>query len=226
MKVITDEEITLNIERAAGIWYSSAFKGIEENEHTFSLRFQKNMRRITRKYEKESHYFTTVGRVAAIIIVSIGVLFAASMSVEAYREKVLNIAKKVFHDSTVFNISSDSDYKEIEEIKISYIPEGFNIEQENKNHSMYIVGYRRKQNERIRISVIQIDNASAFTLQIDTEDAKDEYVSIEGCDAHLYIKGERKIVYWSYDNLVMLVETLLDEEETLKIARSIEIIYK
>ena len=86
---------------------SSEFAHIPTDESsidfTFSEKFNKKMEKLIKSQRKSYYIFiNTVGKRVAILFVAIITLFAASMSVKAIREPVINFIIEVYESFTKY----------------------------------------------------------------------------------------------------------------------------
>ena len=147
---ITDEMLFEHAAEARDIWLSTLPDDEDIPDIPTSKKFEKKMQKLikeqrrTPKTNKILRYMKqTVAAVLAVAILSFGGL----MTVEAYREKVVEIVVHVFHELTDYRFASEkSEVGEVvlPEISFGYVPEGMeeitdNVFADNSRYIVYVV---------------------------------------------------------------------------------------
>lgn len=166
----------------------------------------------------------TVAAVLAVAILSFGGL----MTVEAYREKVVEIVVHVFHELTDYRFASEkSEVGEVvlPEISFGYVPEGMEEITDNvfADNSRYIV-YEDDDGNFFELTQTAIGSNGAFGTILDTEDSNYEMTSINGNEAFSNVKDGNASVLWNYDNVVYDLYGNIELTDLKNIAEKIKII--
>lgn len=220
---ITDEMIYENISQGRNLWYEATINKLPDEEHHFSLAFRLKMRKLISDVEKEdtvkrtSQFKTAV----AIILLMFAVIFGASMSVEAYREKILEIIKSIFYDRTEYNIHLTNINAEIFTTEINNIPEGYVLKNRTSNTNNLYVYYEKDEKNYFVIRVHNFNNDSNYMITLDTEDAISKNLYINGNQIECYIKENHCSAIWEDENIVISVSGEIAENEFIYIIEGI-----
>ncbi len=209
------------------------FTPINEDEHIFSNEFEEKMNEVIKtenikaKREENILYFKKVMKVASISIATLtSVLFATTVSVEAHREKMLEIIKEVFNTHTSLNTELenenifDEDYIFIDE-QPTYLPYGYTI---NENESM------SSMETYTSYTVYENSNGLAITYSqqvllgeyfIDSEDVELDEFELYGRKINYSYKNGEHHLYWLEDMKLYHIIAAVDKKEMIKIAESI-----
>ena len=106
---ITDEMLYASASKARDLWLSSAFPN-DIPEHQFSHRFNRIMKRLMKEQRRPprlNHVIHMMRRTAAILLVVTAVSFSCLMTVDAYRERFIEIVTHVFHELTDYRFSAE-----------------------------------------------------------------------------------------------------------------------
>ena len=127
---ITDEMLFEHAADARNIWLNTLPRDDEIPEFRCSHRFERKMQKLlkeqrrTPKVNRLLRYMRqTVAAILAVAIIS----FCGLMTVEAYREKVIEIVVRVFNELTDYRFVSHSNKADeiiLPELSFGYIPEG------------------------------------------------------------------------------------------------------
>ena len=228
---ITDEMLFEHAAEARDIWLSTLPDDEDIPDIPTSKKFEKKMQKLikeqrrTPKTNKILRYMKqTVAAVLAVAILSFGGL----MTVEAYREKVVEIVVHVFHELTDYRFASEkSEVGEVvlPEISFGYVPEGMEEITDNvfADNSRYIV-YEDDDGNFFELTQTAIGSNGAFGTILDTEDSNYEMTSINGTEAFSNVKDGNASVLWNYDNVVYDLYGNIELTDLKNIAEKIKII--
>ena len=228
---ITDEMLFEHAAEARDIWLSTLPDDEDIPDIPTSKKFEKKMQKLikeqrrTPKTNKILRYMKqTVAAVLAVAILSFGGL----MTVEAYREKVVEIVVHVFHELTDYRFASEkSEVGEVvlPEISFGYVPEGMEEITDNvfADNSRYIV-YEDDDGNFFELTQTAIGSNGAFGTILDTEDSNYEMTSINGNEAFSNVKDGNVSVLWNYDNVVYDLYGNIELTDLKNIAEKIKII--
>lgn len=125
---ITDSQLYKYVPKAEKLWLSWLPTDEEIPEHIFSKRFERKMKRLIRNQRRTPRIrkiFLTAKRITAAVLVLTMLSFSGLMTVEAYREKFIEMITEVMDDLTHFKIfSSWNESIRMGEIIFGYLPEG------------------------------------------------------------------------------------------------------
>ena len=174
--------------------------------------------------EKLIHFRKTVSKVAVIVMVCISLTSASLLSAEAVRESVA-ITILEWHDKfTKIFIETDTHLEKLPEIKFNYIPEGFElVENESFETATFIsLMFRDKNLSFLRINVNLSQNK--ILDYADNERSNYFYIKIQNnyC-LYLYSKTERQFIF-SLNNIQFNIAGEHSIEELVRIYKNIEIL--
>lgn len=190
--------------------------------HSFSRRFQKQMRVLFR-YERRSVHMRKVisctRNVAAAILLVLGIAVAVTMSVEAYRERLFEIILEIYPDLTSIGIRQNEllDENLLDPKEPGYIPERYEEYRREQSEMLFCVFYTNGKEE---ISYVQRLLASG-TVILDTEDSNIETVSINGTELTLVKKEGLSMIYWNDEKYLYTLDGEIPMEELLKMSESV-----
>ena len=170
-------------------------------------------------------FFNTVGkRVAAIIICVVIAGTTTVMSVEALRDGLFELIEKVytrFSEITFEPVRSTYSMPEVfEEYSITNIPEGFTLETEHVNESLFI----KEQVFLNGAHTIRFGQhlAEKANFSVDTEDIKTE--TIEYGDKEIFYFSNKGIQYalWTEGGYAFIIHSDLSMEQVLEMAASVK----
>lgn len=230
---ITDEMLFEHAAEARDIWLSTLPSDENIPYISTSKAFEKKMQKLikeqrrTPKTNKILRYMKqTVAAILAVAILS----FSGLMTVEAYREKVIEIVVHVFHELTDYRFASEkSEVGDIAlpEISFGYVPEGMQEVMDSifADNSRYIV-YEDDHGNFFELTQTAIGANGAFGTILDTEDSVYEMTDVNGKEAFTNVKDGDASIFWSEDNVVYDLYGNLDLTELKSIAEKIKIIKK
>lgn len=219
---ISDELIIENIKSLENKIINSLPKA-EELSHDFSKKFQKKMNKLI-KQEKRNPFmqsFINYGKRAAVLFfIVISVSFVTTMSVEAYRLRFFEVITRVWEEFTSITFKSEKEIidRKLVAINPDYIPEGFSILEEDVNDYVNTVIYENEINEEIIYEQILISNGEII---FDTEDVEVKTMNIGNQTINFFTNKEVSQIYWNDDLYIYTLNSTIDMEEIIKIAKSI-----
>jgi len=123
-------------------YYINSLPRNEDIEYQFSNKFQKRMKKLVKQSKKKETSVRTIflPKRIAVLIISIFILLASSMSVSAVRRGVFEFISYVYEKCTeiIFDNSKLITKGEFTPFTPSYIPEGFTIDLEDLDGSVYL----------------------------------------------------------------------------------------
>ena len=205
-----------------------AYREEKEQPHEFSSGFERKMRQlIKRMLQKERYGFpvTTVRRAAAVIVVAAGVM-AASLSVEAVRDKVYEFVRTIYETftETMYSVPEGTT-GEFRPLYPAYIPEGYVPAIEDRDENSLVLSYEKEDENGLQGIVIAEDQITdGLLVSDDNEYVSESIVEVLGQEGTLSRKEDGYIhVRWEADGcLYMVAAGGLTEDEVLKICNSLK----
>ncbi|WP_406241893.1 DUF4367 domain-containing protein [Tissierella carlieri] len=159
-------------------------------------------------------------KVAIIFLIFISIVFATTMSVEAYRIKFFEVITEIWEEftSVVFKNKDNINEDKLIPINPIYIPDNFKIIEHEINSYEQFIYWQNDNGIEIMFEQAKITANSIIT---DTE----------GIDVEELLIGEQKIIcftnknvnqfYWNDDNYTYTIISEYDKNELLKMVKSI-----
>lgn len=228
---ITDEMLFEHAAEARDIWLSTLPADEDIPEIQTSKAFEKKMQKLIkeqRRTPKTNKILRYMKQTVAAVLVVVVISFGGLMTVEAYREKVIEIVVHVFHELTDYRFYSEKsgvDEIVLPEISFEYVPDGMR-EVEDRitgNNRRYIL-YERKNGDFFELTQRPITADGSHGKILDTEDSAYETTNINGNEAFSNVKDGNAIIFWSYNNVIYDLYGNLDLTELKEIAEKIKII--
>ena len=212
--------------RARELWLSTLPDRDDVPEHTFSRRFERRMAKLLRRQRRSPQVNRTLlvlRRTVAAVLVLLSVSFAGLMTVEAFRERVIQVVVQVFEELSEFRFNSNTDETTtVPDISFAYLPDGMNMitcETFNNLHSWYLYEDTNGYYFDLRQSVITKNTRS--TKILDTEDAVTENWSLRGNDVFCATKNGESTLLWSEGNVLYTLSGNISLDELKCIASQI-----
>ena len=116
----------------------------DDLSHEFSKRFERKMNKLIRQERRASFIkvFINYSKKAAIIfLIFISIIFAATMSVEAYRVRIFEVVIEVWEEfiSIIFKSKESIDDRKLIPVNPIYIPDDFKIIEEDTNNYEHFI---------------------------------------------------------------------------------------
>lgn len=213
--------------RARELWLSTLPDRDEVPGHTFSRRFERRMAQLLRRQQRSprmNQALLVLKRTVAAVLVLITVSFAGLMTVEAFRNRVIQMVVQVFEELTEFRYRSTSTNTEIPEVIFGYIPEGMEettrtIRPSVRTHIKYEDGAGGFFDLRQTILL----PGDAYTKILNTEDAITENITVRGHEAIANFKSGNSTILWSEGNVLYRLYGNIDMETMKEIAYQLKI---
>lgn len=226
---VTDDMLYQNAAAARDIWLGTLLS--EENlpEHKFSEAFERKMEKVIRRQQRsawQQKSFLYLKRTAAVAMIALVVTAAGVMSVDAYRERVIQVVEHVFHEFTGYRFYTErSDgYAQLPEVEFTYIPEGFEPMESSKEETRAYYLYENANGRFFEINELLIQTNRDYGMILDTEDSRLERFYIGDSEAICNTKGSDTIVMWSHENVRLDVYGNIGVEEIKRIAQGVKLI--
>lgn len=196
-----------------------SMKNVEKPK--YSKAFKENMKKLGIK--TETTFVNILKKVAVFfLIVSTSLTLFFSINVEA-REKFFDWIIEDHGDFSIFtpeNIENrDMEQLKIDDLKINYIPEGYELVDIQKGKINKIYTYKNKSDNYFRITLSELIE-SYGTNAYDTEDAILEEIKINGHDGYIWRHNEYMLI-WQQNGIECFIYGNISREEIIKIAEYI-----
>lgn len=226
---ITDEMLFKHAAEARDIWLSTLPTRENIPEMPCSPSFEKKMRKLIKKQKHTLGTHTIVFRmrqtVAALLLIFL-IFFGGFMTVDAYREQVMETVVHIFKELTEYRFSSEiaEETVALPTISFAWIPEGMH-EVENKitaSNSRYIL-YEDGDERFFELTQRMIDINHDYGILLDTENSDYEVGQIHGEDAYFNTKDGDSSIIWTRNNIVYHLYGNLKINDLKTIAEKIKI---
>lgn len=225
---ITDEMLYDSAPKARDLWLASALPEYIP-EHQFSRRFKRKMKRLMREQRRSARLnriIHTIHRTVAILLVVATVSFSCLMTVEAYREKFIEIVTHVFHELTDYRFSTESassslGKSELGVVSLSFIPNGMDKTDEYSDKIFYSVSYETEDGIYFDLTCTLItENQDAHKI-VDTENAVVQECFVNDEEATIISKDENNTILWTHQNILFQLCGNLPLDIEKQIAKSV-----
>lgn len=203
-------------------------KNVEQPTEKQMKEFRKICHREFRKKNRSILFFYKIATSAAVVLLAFNV---SAVSVPGVKRVVLNFLTSSEKTHTRMNINDgerSSANEETEqarykigvenEYRVTYLPEGFEIEREEKISRVTSIYYKYKDNY-----IIFIQGNDSSTVNIDTEGALVDYIEVDGGNAVLSERDNTISIAWrKNDCFINISSNGLDKDKLIKVARSIK----
>lgn len=219
---ITEEFLYRYMPQAEEQWISAIEKQAGQ-KHEFSKRFEKHMKRILREGSRSKNmrkFMRITRRAAAVFLIILSVLLTITLSVEATREKLIELVRRIYADwtETEYNLKEGVDGK-FRLIEPEYLPEGYREYEKEFFDHFYTIYYRNNGNEDTQIMYNEI-LADGLTVGMDTEDAEVKVITINGVDVEYFENKGIGYVTWIEGDTYFNLTGYIDVNELLQMAKS------
>lgn len=196
-------------------------KRLAQSEGPMLRRIDRDIRKM-RAWRCLRNTLPKVGKIAASLMLffylSLSVAPAASPEM---RVNLMNFFMNIEERYTSFGFEETGEFVEVPAewdgyYYPTYIPEGFEIDQVD----YYGVYFKRNDGTMLDFEELGPDTYG----NVDTENAKIDYININGHTALIAEKGKWVTILWSVDNRGLLIGYTGGREEAIKIAESVRMI--
>lgn len=215
-----DEDDLKEAALKADEYYLNSLPSDKDIIHRFSHRFEKKMKKIIKQSKKEkSVKHIPLQRRVAILIISILILLASSLSVSAVRKAVFEFITKTYEKYTeiIFDDSKIITDHEFVAFRPSYIPDGFKVNMEDLDGSVYLEYV--KDNDYI---IYEQKKKKDVSSHINTEGIEIDDTILNGQAAKYYSNHGVQNLIWHDDSYMYSVSSSLSKEKVYQIAESVQ----
>lgn len=197
------------------------------SKHKFSRQFERKMRKIISEQRRSpwmNTFLRTAKHAAAVIIIIYFVTFSGLMTVQAYREKFIQIVTQIFEDLTSFHFSSDVNSPDIfKPASFGYLPDGMREIKREQTESRLYVRYESNESSFLSVSQKNVSDDSQINMILDTEDADVSHFILQGEEAFSTSKKGIQTVIFTKDRYVFNIKSNMSVDEIKNVAEHMEI---
>lgn len=218
MKEIDGLDIAKAAKEAEEMILEQLEKG-DKKEHIFTKAFEEQMSQLITG-EKQLK-FKGLMRKIGIAILIIGIAGSLGMSVEAVRTRVIEFITEVFEKFTSISYQSYGAYDNEREGSYlpQYVPEGFEMIEEEKIFNDVHITYENELGEEILFRQIEITTNNSI---IDTEKAQLEKICLEDKEYYYYENKEIKNIMWIEGVYQITISSEIEKDELIKMCLSVQ----
>lgn len=220
---VTDALLARYAAEARDLWLGTL---PPDASHTFSHRFRRKMKRLLAEQRRSPAMNRAVliaRRTAAALLVAASLTAASLLSVEAYREKFIEVVTEFFDDLTEFRFSGFADDgAPMPEVTLTYVPEGMEETEREEDEISAIIIFRNREGQRMILQQEYITQSVVSTLIVDTEDAEVEYAQIHGHEVMVITKDGGYHLLWTQDAMRYLLSGNVPLDELIKVVEGIQ----
>ncbi|HHX62356.1 MAG TPA: DUF4367 domain-containing protein [Epulopiscium sp.] len=188
----------------------------------YSKEFRQKLKTIKIKRNPKRMLMLMAKRAAVFILVCILSISAALVvNVEA-REKMLGWIIQVYPEFNIFiqqNINDDNDLVKLTDLRINYIPEGFELMDIHQGRKMLIYDYLSVDNKVLTIKFS--DPSSEGKSYYDIEGVEIEEIMFKGSEAYTWETDVMTYFLWHQDGIECHISGNLNKEEIIRVAENI-----
>lgn len=163
-----------------------------------------------------------INRVALIALIGMLLVSTAFAFSPVFRANALNLMIETLSDRTNFQFS-DEESVALPSINLNWIPEGFELNDQNTNSTEKWIQYMNSQQDMFDITVL---DGSGRVASFDTENAEVSSLTVGQHQATLIIKNDTKQIVWGDQNLNIFVQIRghhISTDTLLKIAENLNL---
>ena len=196
---------------------------ILHTDDNFKNKIKAIVRRENRN-EKLIYFSRAATKVAVVVLVCISLTFASLMTADAVRESVATTILEWHDKFTRIFIETDAQQAKLSEIRFNYIPEGFElVEEESWNVDDYqLFLYKNSKNDFINIFITK--GNSGDSIFGDNEQSNICIIKIDNKEClWIFEKNENQLII-PFKNKFYNITSSLSIEEIIQIYKNIEIL--
>lgn len=158
-------------------------------------------------------------KVTAFVLILISGFIIPFVTVDAFREKIINFYIETFDTHTSFKPKEEKE--ESKTFTVEYIPKGYNESDVFKAPGIYSITFYNQVNKMIDITLYNEESS----FNIDTENCEKHNITIKNKNAYIYRKfSSTALIFKIHENSIVISsnDESLSNEELIKIAESIK----
>lgn len=195
--------------------------------HKFSHGFERKMKRLIKAQKRSPQtrkLILAAKRIAVFLLICSAMISTCLMSVEAFRQKVIEMVTEVLEDMTHFRFSSSAEMpEEMAEFTLTYLPEGMEEIYREKNDEVLsqIILYEDPEGNQLKVDQQTMGSSAGYDVLIDTEGASSSTISIHNEQVLLVTKEEWSAIMWEDGQYVWLITGDISPDEMTQVAAGI-----
>lgn len=224
MNKMTDRQFDRLLEEALRLDFDSEIANTSTRPFNPSLDFQNKMAELFRKEEeKKIRPRSVLKKVAVFFLVSasiLGIFFGTNTQA---RERIYSWIIEdfgLYSSFTAEKPSIDEESLSLDDLKINYIPAGFNLVEVQEGRTIRIFHCMNDKNLEIYIKFNEIipDNNK---IDLNTQGANLEEILIESSNGYYWHLKDNSYLFWRQNNIEFLVSGNISRDEIIKIGENI-----
>lgn len=223
---ITDEMLYAHAPAARDLWLSTTPQKEQVPEHRFSERFERRMKKLLRAQRRSSQANRVIRRMrqaVAVLLIALVVTFSAAMTVNAFRERVIEVVVYAFNELTDYRFTSHETANTLfAEAEIGYVPHGMTKTHEEIMGDYAYVLYENGDGDFFELTKEQVLSGDSYQVILDTELSEYIEFDLHGNPAYGNEKNGNSTILWYDESCVYTLFSNLSLEELKEIASSIE----
>ena len=201
---ITDEMLYQHASQARDLWLDTLPQRDEIPDFPCSKQFQRKMDRLLRRQRRSpqvNRILHSMKRIVAGLLIAVTITFAVLMTVEAFREKVIEVVVHIYHELTRYDYSSDKDVAVLPEFHFDYLPEGMAlVMDERASDHVRNLQFENTSGQYLDLMATATTNDGTDTQIINTEEAQMTTWTIRGAEMTVVSKDGTNIILWVDEN--------------------------
>lgn len=223
---ISDELLYEHAAAARDIWLSTVPQIAAVPQHQFSTSFKRKMKTLLkeqRRSPKTNQVIRYMRRTATAIMIALVVLFSFSMTVSAFRERIIGVVVNVFNELTDYRfVSIETEARELPEIEFGYLPDDMQESYRESLNGHELIVYEGVEERSFELTRDQLLAGGGYRKYLDTEDSEYETFLMHGEEAYANYKNGCGTIIWTSGDILYTLYGNLYIEELKKIALSIQ----
>ena len=199
----------------------------EMPRHKFSHGFERKMKGLIKAQKRSPQtrkLIRAAKRIAVFLLICSAMITTCFMSVDAFRQKVIEIITEVFEDMTHFRFASSAETpEEMAAFTFTYLPEGMEEiyrEEPDEVLSVHIL-YEDPEGNQLMLSQQAMGSSTGYDVLLDTEGASSSTIFVHNEEALLVTKEEWSAIMWEDGQYVWLITGDISPDEITQVAAGI-----
>lgn len=195
-----------------------------DRDYIFSEDYENKMKKVIRQEARMwiSDFMRFARKVAVVIICILGVLFALTMSVEAYRTKFFQTVKEIWEDSVIYTYFFEVNEEGFREMEPQYIPEGYSEVSRVYMEDMVSLVYEDSDGNYIILDQMLAINGRFNVLDIDYEKQEQKEIGGKFVTISIYSNGYITAWYEQDEYIYILNANKINISDVYDILKKIE----
>lgn len=224
MNKMTDRQFDRLLEEALRLDFDSDLANTSTSPFNPSPDFENKMAELFRKEnEKKFKLRSVLKKVAVFFLVSASILGIFLGTNTQARERIYSWIIEdfgLYSSFTAEKPSIDEESLSLDDLKINYIPEGFDLVEVQEGRTIKIFHYMNDKNLEIYIKINEIipDNNK---IDLNTQGANLEEIFIGSSNGYYWNLKDNSYLFWRQNNIECLVSGNISRDEIIKIGENI-----